>query len=99
MSQPKSSFVYILASQRNGTLYTGVTSDLTRRAWQHRSKDVQGFTKQYNVCKLVYFENHGDINEVIKREKQIKRWSRNWEKAMIERDNPHWEDLYLKMVE
>jgi len=99
MSLPKSSSVYILASQRNGTLYIGVTSNLVARVWQHKSKEIDGFTKQHNVCKLVYFEDYVDITEAIRREKQLKAWNRSWKKALIEKENPRWEDLYIKMVE
>jgi len=87
-------FVYILASRRNGTLYVGVTSDLLRRAWQHRSGEIAGFTKKYRVKLLVYIEVHARMPEAILREKQIKEWRRAWKIALIERDNPHWIDLY-----
>ncbi len=90
----KSSYVYILASQRNGTLYTGVTSDLIKRVYQHKSDLVEGFTKKYQVHRLVYFEQHLDIFEAIRREKRIKEWRRKWKLALIEIDNPGWKDLY-----
>ncbi|WP_377375126.1 GIY-YIG nuclease family protein [Ponticaulis profundi] len=87
-------FVYILASQRNGTLYTGVTKDLFLRVWQHRNGNGAAFTGRYKVQRLVWFEEHGDINEAILREKRIKRWKRAWKLALIEQENPEWEDLY-----
>jgi len=86
-------FVYILASRRNGTLYTGVTNDLERRLSQHKSGEIQGFTSRYNVTTLVWFEVHGDINEAIHREKLIKRWHRRWKLELIEASNPNWNDL------
>jgi putative endonuclease len=85
--------VYILASQPYGTLYIGVTSDLLARLHQHRSGTVQGFTSRYKVFRLVYVEWFGDMEGAIAREKQLKRWHRNWKINLIERDNPHWTDL------
>ncbi len=76
MSDAKQPCVYILASRRNGTLYVGVTSDLVKRAWEHRNKLVEGFTKKYNVHALVYYELHGDMVAAITREKQLKKWNR-----------------------
>lgn len=87
-------FVYILASQRNGTLYTGVTSTLARRVWQHKEGLIEGFTKAHDVKLLVYYEAHEDPASAIKREKQIKRWRRGWKIRLIEKDNPRWIDLY-----
>jgi putative endonuclease len=86
--------VYILASQRNGTLYTGVTSDLTKRIWEHKEEIFGGFTKEYQVKNLVYFEVHDNVDEAIKREKRLKRWNRAWKIELIEKDNPQWRDLY-----
>jgi len=86
-------FVYMLASRRNGTLYTGVTNDLSRRAAEHKSKTIPGFTKQYGVDILVWYEIHGDINDAITREKQIKGWNRAWKIRLIEKDNSGWNDL------
>jgi putative endonuclease len=86
--------VYILASRRNGTLYIGVTTDLARRAFEHKSHAVPGFTQRYSVDRLVYVEFHDDVAEAILREKQLKRWKRAWKIALIERDNPQWRDLY-----
>ena len=86
--------VYILASKRNGTLYTGVTSDVVRRVWQHKSGELEGFTKKYSVKRLVYLEMHDTMEAAIRREKQIKVWKRAWKIALIEHDNPAWRDLY-----
>ena len=88
------SFVYIMASGRNGTLYTGVTTHLTRRAYQHREGLVPGFTARYDVKRLVWYERHTDVVEAIRREKAIKRWRRAWKLALIEELNPNWLDLY-----
>ncbi|MBI5910674.1 MAG: GIY-YIG nuclease family protein [Betaproteobacteria bacterium] len=95
MKQPA---VYILASKRNGTLYTGVTSDLCRRIWEHRNELVDGFTKKYRVHRLVYFELHEDIREAIVREKQIKKWNRAWKLKVIEQQNPNWADLWQQIA-
>jgi putative endonuclease len=86
-------FVYILASRRNGTLYTGVTNDLVRRAGEHREKSVPGFTRRYGVGILVWYEIHEDINVAIEREKQIKGWNRAWKIRLIEEHNSGWNDL------
>ena len=91
-------FVYILASRRNGTLYIGVTSDLIKRVYEHKSDLVDGFTKRYAVHDLVYFETVDDIDSAITREKQIKRWNRVWKVRLIEKLNPHWRDLYLDLL-
>ena len=90
-------FVYIMASKRNGTLYVGVTSDLSRRMYEHQSGSVPGFTKKYEVKMLVYYEAHADINLAIAREKRLKRWDRKWKLDLIEEFNPEWEDLSLKL--
>ena len=90
----KTSYLYLLASRRNGTLYIGVTSDLVARVYQHKQKLVAGFTKQYAVDKLVYYEEYTDITEAIGREKALKKWRRKWKLALIEKDNPQWLDLY-----
>ena len=89
--------LYILASRRNGTLYVGVTSDLNRRAWEHKTGIVEGFTKRYGVQLLVYAEFHATMEEAILREKRIKTWRRAWKIALIERTNPAWRDLYDKI--
>jgi len=86
--------VYILASRKNGTLYAGVTSDLVKRVWEHKSDFVEGFTKKYAVHLLVYFELHEDMVAAITREKQIKKWRREWKIALIEEKNPDWRDLW-----
>jgi len=90
--------VYILASRRNGTLYTGVTSDLVKRVHEHKNGLADGFTKKYNVHHLVYFEPHEDMNAAITREKQIKKWNRAWKLELIEEGNPEWKDLYDEIV-
>jgi putative endonuclease len=87
-------YVYILASRRHGTLYTGVTSDLVTRVWQHREGVVLGFTKTYRVHRLVYFEAFGSIVDTIEREKRMKKWRRDWKIRLIAEANPHWVDLY-----
>jgi putative endonuclease len=90
---PKQPAVYILASDRNGTLYTGVTSDLIGRMHQHRSHHVDGFTKRYDVGRLVWFEMHETMESAILREKQLKNWRRAWKLELIEGTNPRWRDL------
>lgn len=87
--------VYILASDRNGTIYIGVTSDLVKRLYQHRSGEVPGFSSRYGVTKLVRFEFFGDMVSAITREKQLKNWRREWKLNLIELDNPDWDDLAL----
>ncbi|WP_340117088.1 GIY-YIG nuclease family protein [Pelagibius sp. 7325] len=87
-------YVYILASQRNGTMYIGVTNDLVRRIYEHRSGAVAGFTKRHDVKILVFFEVHESIEAAIQREKSLKRWDRRWKLALVERDNPTWRDLW-----
>jgi len=86
--------VYMLASRRNGTLYVGVTSNLVQRVWQHREKFVEGFAAAHRAATLVWYEVHDDADAAIAREKQIKRWKREWKIQMIERTNPYWNDLY-----
>ncbi|MDX8411535.1 MAG: GIY-YIG nuclease family protein [Mariprofundaceae bacterium] len=87
-------YVYIMTNQRNTVLYTGVTSDLIKRVWQHREKLVDGFTKRYNLVKLVWYENHEDIRDAIAREKQIKAGSRAKKEVLIAAMNPQCRDLY-----
>jgi putative endonuclease len=87
-------YVYILASRIGGTLYIGVTNDLIRRVFEHKSKLVDGFTKKYDVVKLVFFEQFDDPENAIKREKRLKKWNRAWKIRLIEEQNPNWEDLY-----
>ncbi len=88
------SYVYILASKRNGTLYTGVTTDLIKRVWEHKQGCIDGFTKKYNVKHLVWYELHENIENAIKREKALKEWKREWKLRIIEELNPDWHDLY-----
>ena len=90
--------VYILASRRNGTLYVGVTSDLVKRVWEHKSDIVEGFTERYSVHILVWFEQHDTMESAISREKAIKEWKRRWKLELIERQNPEWRDLYPEIV-
>ena len=94
MNKEKQSFVYILFNRQNGTLYTGVTSDLIKRVWQHKEKVVKGFTNKYGVDKLGYYEIFSDIRLAIEREKQIKGGSRKKKLELVEKDNPEWKDLY-----
>jgi putative endonuclease len=89
------SYVYILASAPYGTLYTGVTSNIVKRIWQHKEDLASGFTKTYGVHRLVWYEIHNDILAAITREKQIKAWKRGWKIRMILETNPTWRDLYL----
>jgi len=95
MKQP---CVYMLASQRNGTLYIGVTSDLIKRVWEHKQDFVEGFTKQYCVHDLVWYEQHENMLTAIAREKALKEWKRGWKFELIERMNPEWRDLYESLV-
>lgn len=91
--QTKNYYVYILANKRNGTLYIGVTNNLEKRVAEHKAKIVEGFTKKYDVSLLVYFEESSDVNSAIAREKQLKKWNRDWKIRMIEKFNPNWDDL------
>ena len=90
--------VYILASKRNGTLYIGVTSDLLKRIWEHKNNMIEGFTKRYNVHRLVWYELHESMEAAIIREKRLKNWKRKWKLELIESSNPKWEDLYQTIV-
>ena len=94
----KSYYVYILASSRNGTLYIGVTSDLIRRIWEHKEKLAEGFTAQYGVDKLVYYEQFHDAEYAIRREKRLKKYNRKWKLDLIEKSNPEWKDLYEELL-
>jgi len=98
MQRERQPAVYMMASRRNGTLYVGVTSDLPKRAWQHREGAVAGFASRYGCKMLVWFELHGDMEHAILREKQIKAGSRQKKLALIEGLNPAWEDLYSMIV-
>ncbi len=91
-------YVYILASKRNGTLYTGVTNDLVKRVYEHKNDLSDGFSKKYGVHQLVYFEQTGDVNSAIAREKQLKNWHRQWKLELIEEKNPEWKDLYQELL-
>jgi putative endonuclease len=84
-------YVYLLASRKDGPIYLGITNDLIRRTFEHRSKATPGFTSRYNITKLVWFEIYDDP---ISREKEIKKWRRSWKVALIEKENPNWDDLY-----
>jgi len=90
--------VYILASKRNGTLYTVVTSDIVKRIWEHKNNLVEGFTQRYTVHHLVWYELHASMASAITREKQLKKWKRIWKLELIEKDNPYWIDLYEAIV-
>jgi putative endonuclease len=87
-------YVYLLASRKDGALYIGVTNDLIRRTFEHRSKMIKGFTSKYNITRLVWFEIYDDPVSAISREKELKKWRRSWKVALIEQENPNWNDLY-----
>ena len=87
-------FIYILTNRPNGVPYVGVTNDLIRRVFEHRSGSVEGFTRRYGLRRLVYFESFEDIQSAIQREHNIKHWSRTWKVRLIMADNPAWDDLY-----
>lgn len=87
-------YVYILAKRRNGTLYIGITNDLIKRIYEHKNDIIEGFTKKYRIHSLVYYEETGDINSALTREKRMKKWKRQWKIELIEKDNPEWKDLY-----
>ena len=93
----KTSYVYILASI-NKKLYIGVTSDLLKRVYQHKNKEIKGFTEKYNIDQLVYFEEHQDIKQAFIREKQMKKWNREWKINLINEKNSLWEDLYYRLI-
>ena len=90
--------VYMLASKRNGTLYTGVTSNLLKRVWEHKNNLVEGFTKKYGVHTLVWYELHDTMDSAIQREKAIKNWKRAWKLKVIEKMNAHWRELYSDLL-
>lgn len=94
----KNGYVYILTNKENGTLYVGVTSDLVKRIWQHKNKFVEGFSKKYDLNKLVYYEVFNDIENAITREKQLKNWHRQWKINLINQQNPDWMDLYNGII-
>ena len=89
-------FIYMMTTWNNKVLYVGVTNDLQRRVYEHKNKSLDGFTKRYNVKKLVYFERHSSINDAIKREKEIKGWVRQKKNALVESINPNWLDLSIE---
>ena len=95
----KNYYVYILTNKPNGTLYIGVTNDLARRIYEHRNKLINGFTKKYNLKKLIYFEVFDRIEDAILREKRLKKWNRQWKIELIEKTNPNWIDLYERLVD
>jgi putative endonuclease len=92
-------FVYIMASQRNGTLYIGVTSDIIKRVWEHKAKVIDGFTKKYDIGLLVYYGCFEDVERAIRREKRLKKYSRQWKMNLIEEKNPQWHDLYESLLQ
>lgn len=91
-------YVYILASRRNGTLYIGVTNNLSKRIYEHKNELTDSFTKKYRIHTLVYFETFDDIGEAILREKRMKKWNRSWKVELIEKNNPNWQDLYFSII-
>lgn len=93
------SYVYILTNEYNKVFYVGVTSDLIKRIWEHKNKVVEGFTKKYNLSKLVYYEVAGNIESAIMREKQLKKWHRQWKINLIKDFNPSFQDLYKKIIQ
>ena len=99
MAGEKQYFVYMLASSKHGTLYIGVTRDLLRRVWEHKEGVIEGFTQKYRVHKLVWFEEHQEINEAILREKRLKEWRRDWKINLIEASKPEWVDLYYGLTQ
>lgn len=94
----KKGFVYMMSNKQDGVLYIGVTSDIVKRVYEHKNGFVDGFTKQYNLKNLVYYEIYDDIEEAIKREKQLKNWHREWKIELVNKQNPHWEDLYESIL-
>jgi len=93
-----SAYIYILANKKNGTIYTGVTNDIVKRVFEHRQGFVEGFSKKYDVKRLVYFDSFESIYDAITMEKRIKRWRREWKLALIEKLNPEWHDLYEQLT-
>jgi putative endonuclease len=94
----KNYYVYILTNKKDGVFYTGVTSDLVKRIYEHKNNVVEGFSKKYNTKTLVYYEIFEEIEFAIKREKRLKKWNRDWKIKVIEQMNPNWEDLYNKIT-
>ena len=93
----KFSYVYVVTNKRRGVLYIGVTTDLVRRISEHRQSLIPGFSKRYNLTRLVWYEIHEDVRAAIRREKNLKRWYREWKIALIEKSNPEWRDLFEEM--
>lgn len=91
-------FVYIMASRKNGTLYIGMTNDLVRRVYEHKSGITGGFTRQHGIHTLVHYEQTDDVFSAIRREKQLKKWYRKWKIKLIEESNPKWRDLYDEII-
>ena len=91
-------YVYILTNRKNGVLYIGVTNNLLRRVWEHKNKVIKGFTSKYNLDKLIYYEISNNVNDVISREKMMKKWKREWKINLVKKDNPEWIDLYPEMI-
>ena len=98
MNSPKQPAVYIMATGYHGTMYLGVTSQLIQRTWQHKEHFVDGFTTRYNITRLVWYEAHESMESAILREKQIKKWRREWKMRLIEEKNTAWDDLYEQIV-
>lgn len=94
----KKFYVYILTNRMYGTLYVGVTSDLSKRIWEHKNKVVEGFSKKYGLTILVYYEVHENAESAIKREKRLKKWDRKWKIDAIQKQNPEWRDLYEEVA-
>ncbi len=94
----KAGYVNIMASRRNGTIYTGSTSDLIQRVWQHRNRVVEGFTDEHECTMLVWYEGHDDLQEARLRERRIKKWNRPWKLRLIEEMNPRWDDLFGAII-
>jgi putative endonuclease len=94
----KQYYVYIMASKKHGTLYIGATDDLVKRVYQHKNNLVEGFTKKYNIHMLVYHESTSNANSMVTRERQLKKWNRQWKIELIEKFNPEWKDLYEEII-
>ena len=94
----KHGYIYIMANKENGTIYIGVTSNLVKRVYEHKNKICEGFTKKYELNKLVYYEVFDEIMTAIEREKQLKKWNREWKLNLIEKENPNWDDLYESIL-
>ncbi|MEK7096583.1 MAG: GIY-YIG nuclease family protein [Patescibacteria group bacterium] len=94
----KNYYIYMMASKKDGVLYIGVTNNLARRVYEHKQEIIDGFSKRYFTKRLVYFENTSNIDSAISREKQLKRWKRDWKIELIEENNPGWKDLYFEII-